>query len=46
MQTALKEVPSKYTDLLFEARKQTLPHQFLGELNNWDGVRKDVKLRS
>jgi hypothetical protein len=46
MQTALKEVPSKYTDLLFEARKETLPHQFLGELNNWDGVRKDVKLRS
>ena len=45
MQIAIKEVPSKYTDLLFEARKGTLPNDFLGELNGWDGVRKDVKLR-
>lgn len=45
MQIAIKEVPSKYTDLLFEARKETLPNEFLGELNGWDGVRKDVKLR-
>lgn len=43
MQEALESVESSYTDLLFEARKETLPNKYLGELNNWNGVQQNKK---
>lgn len=41
MQTQLIQVPSDLTEKAFEARKATIPHKYLGELNNWVGVRKE-----
>jgi len=41
MQTQLLKVPSKLTDKAFEARKATIPNEYLGELNGWIGVRKE-----
>lgn len=41
MQTQLLKVPSRLTLKAFEARKATIPNEYLGELNGWIGVRKE-----
>jgi len=43
MQEQLIEVKSGLTQKAFLARKLVLPNQFLGELNGWTGVRKELK---
>ncbi len=43
MQEDLIKTPSVYTDLAFEGRRKLIPNEYLGELNGWDGVRKEKK---
>jgi len=43
MQEQLLRVPSDLTHLAFKARHDTLPHQYLGELNGWEGIDKNRK---
>lgn len=43
MQEQLIEVPSGLTEKAFDARKLTLPNKYLGELNGWVGVRRELK---
>jgi hypothetical protein len=43
MQEQLLEVPSGLTEKAFLARKAALPNKYLGELNGWVGVRKELK---
>ena len=43
MQEDLLKTPSLYTDLAFEGRRRMIPNEYLGELNGWDGVRKEKK---
>lgn len=43
MQEQLLRVPSDFTHLAFKARYHTLPHEYLGELNGWEGIDKKRK---
>ncbi len=43
MQEQLLRVPSDLTHLAFRARYHTLPHEYLGELNGWEGIDKKRK---
>lgn len=43
MQEQLLRVPSDLTPLAFKARYETLPHEYLGELNGWEGIDKKRK---
>ena len=43
MQEQLLRVPSDLTHLAFKARYETLPHEYLGELNGWEGIDKSRK---
>jgi hypothetical protein len=43
MQEQLIEVQSGLTEKAFLSRKSVLPKQYLGELNGWVGVRKELK---
>jgi hypothetical protein len=43
MQEQLLRVPSDLTHLEFKARHDTLPHEYLGELNGWEGIDKTRK---
>lgn len=41
----IKNFPEYKNDLelLFEAREKTIPEKYLGEKNNWTGIRKELK---
>lgn len=43
MQEQLLRVPSDLTHFAFKARYDTLPHEYLGELNGWEGIDKSRK---
>ena len=44
MQEQLLAVPSSLAGLAFKARYETLPHEYLGELNGWVGIDKGRKV--
>jgi hypothetical protein len=43
MQEQLLRVPSDLTEWAFKARYESLPHEYLGELNGWEGIDKARK---
>jgi hypothetical protein len=43
MQEQLLRVPSDLTKWAFKARYESLPHDYLGELNGWEGIDKARK---